>query len=48
MKYYRETLHGVTGKIRESDEICAICGGYIELKAFKGKKVCRKCVLGIR
>ena len=48
MKNYGKLLHDVNEKIHETEEICAICGGYIELRAFKGKKVCRKCVLGTR
>ena len=48
MKSYKKLLNKVSDKINETEIMCAICGGYIELRAFKGKKVCRKCVSGIR
>lgn len=48
MKSYLKMQNTGTDKVCESGEICAICGGYIDLKAFKGKKVCRKCILGVR
>lgn len=48
MKNYKKVQLTGYEKVNETDEVCAICGSYADLKAFKGKKVCRKCVLGVR